>query len=213
MYEEDGSASPSATPPGLSYADHMTVSAHAVAAALRERLPDIPAVKLQKLLYYCQGHHLAHFDEPLFSDTISAWKMGPVVPAVWHEGRQGPLPEERDMVRPPLDEAVLNTVGYVVSRYGVMTGRELTILSHGEAPWRRANERQAMGGAARIEVDWIKQYFQEAELADREDAAAFDPTKVAEIVSGAVERAGQRESQTTTPDALEDVLAWAHRGA
>jgi len=191
----------------------MAVSAHAIAAALRERLPNLAAVKLQKLLYYCQGHHLAHFGEPLFSETISAWDMGPVVPSVWHEDRQGPPPEERDMVRPPLDEAALNTVGYIVSRYGVMTGRELSILSHGEAPWQRANERRESGGSARIELDWIKLYFQEAELADREGEAQFDPAEIAEIASGAVERARQREGQTATPDSLEDVLAWAHRVA
>jgi hypothetical protein len=37
----------------------MVVSAHDVAAALRARLPDLPTKKLHKLLYYCQGHHLA----------------------------------------------------------------------------------------------------------------------------------------------------------
>jgi uncharacterized phage-associated protein len=52
----------------------MTVSARDVAAAIRERLPRVPTKKLHKLLYYCQGHHLAHFGKPLFSDTISAWK-------------------------------------------------------------------------------------------------------------------------------------------
>jgi len=213
MYEGDEGMSLSNDHPSLPHAHQVTVSAHAIAAALRERLPDIPAVKLQKLLYYCQGHHLAHFGDPLFSDTISAWDMGPVVTSVWHEERQGPLPDERDMVRPPLDEAALNTVGYVVSRYGAMTGRELSILSHGEAPWQRANERREPGGSARIELDWIKQYFQDAELADREGEAQFDPAEVAEIVSGAVERARQREGRTATPDTLEDVLAWAHRVA
>lgn len=48
----------------------MTVSAHDVAAVLRERLPDIKVKKLHKLLYYCQGHHLAQFDKPLFSEPI-----------------------------------------------------------------------------------------------------------------------------------------------
>jgi hypothetical protein len=94
-----------------------------------------------------------------------------------------------------------------------MTGRELSILSHGEAPWQRANERRESGGSARIELDWIKLYFQEAELADREGEAQFDPAEIAEIASDAVERARQREGQTATPDSLEDVLAWAHRVA
>jgi uncharacterized phage-associated protein len=44
----------------------MAVSARDVAAALRERLPALGKVKLHKLLYYCQGHHLATFGVPLF---------------------------------------------------------------------------------------------------------------------------------------------------
>jgi uncharacterized phage-associated protein len=63
----------------------MAVPARAIAAALRERLPDIGSVKLHKLLYYCQGHHLATFGEPLFSETISARDMGPVVGTLWRE--------------------------------------------------------------------------------------------------------------------------------
>ena len=57
----------------------MPVSAHDVAAILRARQPEMPVKKLHKLLYYCQGHHLAAVDEPLFSESIAAWDMGPVV--------------------------------------------------------------------------------------------------------------------------------------
>ncbi len=60
----------------------MTASAHDIASALRERLPGIGKKKLHKLLYYCQGHHLATFGRPLFSEQIYAWDMGPVVAAL-----------------------------------------------------------------------------------------------------------------------------------
>jgi uncharacterized phage-associated protein len=33
----------------------------------------ITNLKLQKLLYYVQGFHLALFDSPLFSENIVAW--------------------------------------------------------------------------------------------------------------------------------------------
>ncbi len=59
------------------------VSAHDVAAELRRLLPGVPAKKLHKLLYYCQGHHLAHFEEPLFTEPVMAWDVGPVVAKVW----------------------------------------------------------------------------------------------------------------------------------
>ncbi|MDR1165980.1 MAG: DUF4065 domain-containing protein [Deltaproteobacteria bacterium] len=40
-------------------------------------------MKLQKLLYFAQGWHLAYFDFPLFEDPIEAWKYGPVVSSVY----------------------------------------------------------------------------------------------------------------------------------
>ena len=33
-------------------------------------------LKLQKLLYYMQGFHLAVFDTPLFDEDIEAWQYG-----------------------------------------------------------------------------------------------------------------------------------------
>jgi uncharacterized phage-associated protein len=70
----------------------MPVSAHHVAAVLRERQPGVPTKKLHKLLYYCQGHHLAAFGEPLFTDTVSAFDMRPIVGTLWHQERHGSPP-------------------------------------------------------------------------------------------------------------------------
>lgn len=42
-------------------------------------------LKLQKLLYYQQGYHLAAFGTPLFDEEIEAWMYGPVVPCVYDE--------------------------------------------------------------------------------------------------------------------------------
>ncbi len=39
----------------------------------------ISNLKLQKLLYYAQGFHLALYDEPLFPEAIEAWTHGPVL--------------------------------------------------------------------------------------------------------------------------------------
>jgi len=64
------------------------VPARDVAAEIRRRLPGVGVKKLHKLLYYCQGHHLAAFGAPLFSQSISAWDMGPVVGELWHEEKR-----------------------------------------------------------------------------------------------------------------------------
>jgi uncharacterized phage-associated protein len=135
--------------------EHMTASAHDVAVALRERLPGLGQKKLHKLLYYCQGHHLATFRQPLFSENILAWDMGPVVATLWRE--------ERDKIPPPppheLGEAELNTIGYVVSRYGKMNASDLERLSHTEEPWITGDSGRKRGESDRIELEWIRAFF------------------------------------------------------
>jgi uncharacterized phage-associated protein len=45
----------------------------------------ITNLKLQKLLYYAQGFHLALFNEELYPENIEAWTHGPVCPEIYHE--------------------------------------------------------------------------------------------------------------------------------
>lgn len=45
----------------------------------------ITHMKLQKLVYYAHGWHLAIQKTPLINERIEAWKFGPVVPSLYHE--------------------------------------------------------------------------------------------------------------------------------
>lgn len=185
--------SPSSTEPD--YALPMA-TAESVAWELRNRLPNLPIKKLHKLLYYCQGHHLAGTGSPLFSDTISAWDMGPVVGRLWKlEHTSGPAGRSA-----PLDEAGLNTVGYVVSRYGRLTGLDLEHLSHAEAPWLRADEKREPGDTTRIELEWIRGYF-EGEATEDSDLAN------SAVVADWLGRAGERRSDPLHPDSFAAVRA------
>lgn len=161
----------------------MAVSAHAVLAALRARRPGLGQKKAQKLLYYCQGHHLATFGRPLFTERISAWDMGPVVGAVWYAEKNEQVSEV-----PPLDdEGALNTVGYVLSRYGALSGDELERLTHTEAPWQRADDGRQAGGSEPIRQEWIAEYFA-ADSGPDDDEVVLDPRAVQDLVCGAEER-------------------------
>lgn len=141
------------------YAPRVAVSAHVIAAELRRRLPGLGTKKQHKLLYYCQGHHLATFGEPLFRESISAWDMGPVVGQLWYEEREGQGLVELET----LDEAQLNTIGYVVSRYGALSGADLEHLTHSETPWREADRDRRPRESVRISLDSIRDYFQSAD--------------------------------------------------
>jgi uncharacterized phage-associated protein len=184
-----------------------TVSAAQVAYEIRRRLPGVGQVKLHKLLYKCQGHHLAWYDEPMFSDNISAWDMGPVVTSVWHADKDQPsTPGER---WPEPAERVLNTIGYVISRYGEMSGTELMHLTHSETPWIRANaHRLPMRRSSKIKTEWIRDYHVDANVAEQEDQPQFDPNEVEKHLKMVADQA----SRSAQPDSLDLIRAWARRG-
>lgn len=112
---------------------------HDVAAAiLAETGPDSP-MRLQKLLYYVQGWHLAVAGRPVFPDRIEAWKAGPVVPEVYkhHEGKREVTSwDEGDPCR--LDDDHRETVRWVVARYAGFDRHQLSEMTHDEEPWRVA---------------------------------------------------------------------------
>lgn len=164
------------------YPPIMTVSAHDVAAVLRERLPGLAGLKLHKLLYYVQAHHLAAVDEPLFGESVMAWDKGPVVAAVWTAEKSG----EAAPPRRELTGGQLNIVDYVVSRYGGLPGPDLMHMTHGEAPWKAANAGRDPGGSVRIRNEWMRDYFRDEPHDEGE--IWFTREKIAELTAGAEER-------------------------
>lgn len=46
---------------------------------------EISPMKLQKLIYFSHGWHLAVTDKPLIDEQIEAWQYGPVVPTLFHD--------------------------------------------------------------------------------------------------------------------------------
>lgn len=48
-----------------------------------EAFDDLTNMKLNKLLYFAQGHYLQRYGKPLFDNAVEAWDHGPVVPEVY----------------------------------------------------------------------------------------------------------------------------------
>ena len=97
-------------------------------------------LKLQKLLYYAQGFHVAllGINQPLFNDTVYAWKHGPVIKSVYnHYSKYGPqaLPSEKvPAVFSQSTIQLLDEVYRVFGRYSAWALREMT---HREDPWQK----------------------------------------------------------------------------
>ncbi len=123
-------------------------------------------MKLQKLLYYCQGWHLAWDGEPLFSERIEAWANGPVVRDIYdlHRGTfrlSHPLPASwgADCTRLTNDER--ETVEVVVNFYRDWSADQLSRATHGERPWIEAREglTPTERGTQEISLDTMQDYF------------------------------------------------------
>ena len=98
-------------------------------------------MKLQKMLYYEQGYHLAAFGTPLFDEDIEAWMYGPVVPCVYehfkgHEAG-GILPENKEIIELTEEEEYM--FNDVFDAYVDFSAYVLMRKTHAEAPWRNTN--------------------------------------------------------------------------
>lgn len=116
-----------------------------VAAYILERLGEITAMKLQKLLYYSQAWSLVWDEEPIFHEEIQAWANGPVVPEVFAEHRN--MFKIKSINGDPLrlSETQAETVDAVLNYYGDKNSQWLSELTHMEDPWRSARRNLPPG--------------------------------------------------------------------
>ena len=100
----------------------------------------ITNLKLQKLLYYAQGFHLASYDELLFSETIEAWQHGPVVSEVYEKYKiygasMIPVPEVLDLTK--FLTETKDFLNHIYVTFGKYSAWQLRNATHEEMPWKR----------------------------------------------------------------------------
>ena len=101
----------------------------------------ISNLKLQKLLYYCQGTYLAIKGTPLFEHPIEAWEHGPVVPEIYHQYKEHgsdniPLPMDADLTPVNSNNEVKGILDDVYNVYGQFSAWRLRDMTHSEPPWK-----------------------------------------------------------------------------
>jgi uncharacterized phage-associated protein len=121
----------------------MSASVLDVAQYIIERIKPLTAIKLQKLVYYCQAWSLAWDDAPLFPEEIEAWANGPVSPILFDKFRG--LYNIPDTSKVGDSEAMTSvqreTMDIVLDFYGDKTSHWLVELTHLEEPWKNARTR------------------------------------------------------------------------
>lgn len=121
-------------------------------------------MKLQKLIYFAHGWHLALYNEPLVTEPIYAWKFGPVIPSVYHEFKRfgyRPITEtdwddEEDglglPIIPPDDRRTIELLTRVWDVYRRFTAVQLSNMTHApDTPWRVTWDRGE--GAPELKID------------------------------------------------------------
>lgn len=122
-----------------------------VAAFILRKCGPMSAMKLQKLVYYCQAWSLVWDGKPMFSEDIEAWANGPVVRKLYnaHRGCFKVTASTHDSIKDAcpeqLDADSVETIEQVLKFYGQKDAQWLSELTHKELPWIEARGRQADG--------------------------------------------------------------------
>jgi uncharacterized phage-associated protein len=156
-----------------------------VAKTCNERLTPM---KLQKLVFYAHGWHLALVNKPLVDGGVQAWKYGPVITSLYHEFKdcgnqeisrkaedvryvEGPRGIRAEHYEPSIDEysevdekAIAKAIlERIYSVYGKYDGMQLSGMTHREGtPWwviSKAHQGEIPKGL-KIPDETIKEFFQ-----------------------------------------------------
>lgn len=134
-----------------------------VARFILEKLGPMSAMKLQKLVYYCQAWSLVWDERPLFPEKIKAWANGPVVTSLYgqHKGKFEVRAADISGDASNLDGMGRDTVLGVIRFYGDKSAQWLSELTHQEAPWKnaRAGLKPGERGNAEIKLSSMAEYY------------------------------------------------------
>ena len=98
-------------------------------------------MKLQKLVYYAQGLHLALNDTPLFKERIEAWTYGPVVASLYHAHKHhgtGGIPSNKDFDPLSIDENTRKFLDEIFDVFGQFSAVRLMEIAHDDQCWKDA---------------------------------------------------------------------------
>ena len=120
---------------------------------------NISNLKLQKLVYYAQGLHLACYDRPLFDERIEAWTHGPVVPELYFKYRDlgsAPMPIPSDIDFDKYNDETREFLNEVYSIFGQYSAWKLRETTHEEPSWKEAYQ---LGVNTVISHESLRDYF------------------------------------------------------
>ena len=138
-----------------------------------KNIKNISNIKLIKLVYIAYGVSLAKYDIELFHEGIQAWRLGPVIPSIYHEFKKygysniedysyffEPITDKKVILKIDEEDKQTNEIlEAVVAIYGNMSVGELIGRTHNpDTPWSKTYKAGEYD--REIDKDDIKEYYQ-----------------------------------------------------
>jgi len=130
----------------------ITIASALIALTDPEKGDTTSNLKVQKLLYYVQGVHLAIYGLPLFNEEIVSWQYGPVVPEVYSEFKEygsGAIVLQENFDFSIFEKEALEVLTEVHAVYGQFSAIKLMNMTHDEPPY---NNTRSKGVISREEL-------------------------------------------------------------
>ena len=122
---------------------------------------DLSNMKLNKLLYYAQGHYLKMYGVPLFKEKIYAWTHGPLIKEVYgmyKDYGDHAIENCDDSKALALDDNIKSFLLDIARVYGRFTASALRNMTHKpHSPWDQTAEGHE------IPLSVIEMYFESCE--------------------------------------------------
>lgn len=127
----------------------------------KDKNRSITNLRLQKLLYFCQGAMIMNTPDHnlCFTDDIEAWDYGPVVPSVYNEYKIHyflEIPYQKNFDSSIIEHKnIIDSTLNSASRFSTKT---LVDISHSQKPWADTYRREKSG---KIPQHLIISFFKE----------------------------------------------------
>jgi uncharacterized phage-associated protein len=143
-------------------------------------------MKIQKLVYFSHGWHLAIKNLPLINEQVEAWEFGPVIPSLYRafrgygnqavtapaaagmEWMQAFYPDEKLVLAPTIDDCperapfTKQLLEKIWKVYGGYTATQLSNITHApDTPWKQIFDQHHGEIPKRTDIptEMIKAYF------------------------------------------------------
>lgn len=118
-----------------------------VARYVLNHVGSMTAMKLEKLVYYCQAWSLAGDGVPLFDEDYEVWVNRPVCQTLFQfsQGQFWVSAKEMQGSSDALNEEQKETIQAVLDYYGDKDAQWLSRLTHMEDPWKEARRGTPTG--------------------------------------------------------------------